>query len=279
MTVASLAAAAAARTAATANRLVDRRFRTVIVHSDSAPVVVLSPHLDDAILNCWSVLSAPAEVVVVNVFTGLPGSGFVTHWDRTCGGRESRAHMLERIAEDRAALELAGRAPVNLPFLETQYRAWRRPRSFRELDDEVVRAAPAASLVLAPLGSDHVDHRRVRDYARALAAGRLAVRLYADLPYAAVLGWPHWVTGRPPHDRLDVDAYWEPWIRAVPEIESLRDADVRALRPDDAAAKLEAMRRYRSQFPALDGGDRAVLSNAHVHPFEIFWDLRFTGAR
>ena len=273
MTVRRLATAAARRAAVYDNWLSDRRLSSAIAHHESGPVLVLSPHLDDAVLSCWSALTAASSVAVVNVFAGLPRAGFVTVWDRTCGARESRAQALERIVEDRAALELAGRAPVNLRFLEEQYRTWRPPPSFSRLDAAIARAVPAASVVLAPLGAQHADHRRIRCYGQALCAGGLPVRLYADLPYVAPLGWPHWVTGTPPRDRLDVDAYWEPWLRAVPEIEGPRAAHVRALDADEAAGKLEAMRRYGSQFPALDAGDLAVLSNPLVHPFEVFWDL------
>ena len=37
--------------------------------------VVLSPHLDDAVLSCWHVLGREGDVRVVNVFTGSPEDG------------------------------------------------------------------------------------------------------------------------------------------------------------------------------------------------------------
>ena len=46
----------------------------------AAPVVILSPHLDDAVLCCWHVLSGPADVRVINLFAGLPARGAAPGW-------------------------------------------------------------------------------------------------------------------------------------------------------------------------------------------------------
>src|SRR5213075_2833374 len=52
----------------------------------SAPVVILSPHPDDAVLGCWSVLEgADAPVHVVNVFAEIPSAGTRGGWDNECG--------------------------------------------------------------------------------------------------------------------------------------------------------------------------------------------------
>ena len=52
--------------------------------------VVLSPHLDDAVLSCWHILGREDDVRVVNVFTGSPenGDGDYT-WDRLTGSQDS----------------------------------------------------------------------------------------------------------------------------------------------------------------------------------------------
>src|SRR3954468_8291817 len=44
--------------------------------------VIFSPHLDDAALSCWSVLSQPRPVTVLNFFSGAPTSGELGWWDR-----------------------------------------------------------------------------------------------------------------------------------------------------------------------------------------------------
>src|SRR6478672_2874207 len=70
------------------------------------PMVVCSPHFDDAVLNCWAVLGRQSTCAVVNVFTGAPRAGFVSWYDQQTGAVCSTAHMQERAAEDAAALAL-----------------------------------------------------------------------------------------------------------------------------------------------------------------------------
>jgi LmbE family N-acetylglucosaminyl deacetylase len=239
-------------------------------------VLILSPHPDDAVLNCWSVVAGPLEVVVVNVFAGAPPRGTLTSWDRLCGAEDSSQQMAERVAEDREALALAGRRPVNLPFLEVQYRGCRPPPSFAALDAAITTTVSAASVIYAPLGARHADHSFARRYALALG---LPVRIYADVPYSSELGWPHWVTGSSPHPRLDVDVRLAELVATVPELGDPRGAEVARLGDDDAAAKLAALRTYRSQFPALDAGPLQLLSNPAVHAFELFWVPRAARGR
>jgi LmbE family N-acetylglucosaminyl deacetylase len=237
--------------------------------------VVLSPHLDDAVLSCWSVLSGPGDVRPVNVFAASPPAGFVTDVDRICGATDSAAHMVERRAEDAEALALAGRTPVNLPFLDRQYRGPRDLFSLRRLDAELDDAAGPIADLYAPaaLGGGHTDHRLVRRLGLAAAASGIRVHLYADLPYAVAFGWPHWVTGEPDEPRRVVDAYWAPLLQAVPGLSALADARVVRLTSEHAGHKLSAMRTYQTQLPALDAGAVQFLSNPAIHGFEVFWDL------
>jgi len=245
--------------------MLDRGFTPTLAHDASEPPLLLSPHLDDAVIDCWSVLTAPGNLNVVNVFAGVPPKGTVTRWDRIAGAADSAELMRTRIAEDREALARAGRRAENLDIVEHQQREHTREPSLRSIDRALTFAVSAASKLYAPavLGTPHPDHARVRAYAEAVAARGLPVELYADLPYAVVYGWPHWVTGEDPDPHLDVDSYW----RAKPPGEP-RTVE---LDPDAAAAKLEAMRTYRSQFPSLDRGPVGLLSNPKVHRFEVFW--------
>jgi LmbE family N-acetylglucosaminyl deacetylase len=245
--------------------MLERGLEPALAHDPSAPPLVLSPHLDDAVIDCWSVLAAEGEVNVVNAFAGIPPAGRTTRWDRIVGAADSAGLMRARIEEDRAALARAGREPHNLGFLEYQQREDRREPPLRAIDAELAAAVPAASKVYAPavLGTVHPDHVRVRAYALACHAQGMPVELYADLPYAVVYGWPHWVTGEPRDEHLDVDAYWGDRPSGEPRVVRLDDAQ--------AAAKLEAMRAYATQFPSLDRGPIGLLSNPRVHRFEVFW--------
>lgn len=247
--------------------LADRRLRPRLAHDPRGPVLVLSPHHDDAIFNCWSVLDAPGEVSVVNVFAGVPPAGVLSDWDRVCGATESAAHVRARLAEDRAALALAGRAPVNLDFPDVVYRRSAPPPSLAAIDAALAEAVPTCSVVYAPVGAEHEAHVVLRRYAGILAAAGTPVVLYAEVPYMTRLGWPDWVTGRPAHPHLDLRAYWS-WNHAIPAPD---DARVVALDPGRAAAKLAAMRAYHSQFTAVDGGALGMISNPAIHGFEVFW--------
>jgi LmbE family N-acetylglucosaminyl deacetylase len=220
--------------------------------ASAGPVLLLSPHLDDAVLNCWSVLTSEPNLRVVNVFAGTPRPGFVSDWDRKCGASSSADHVRVRISEDERVLGGLGHRPANLSFRDIQYARRGIARvTMPALDRAVAEIVPAVSLAYAPaaLGEGHIDHRLVRSYARGLARAGVPVRLYADLPYAVRDGWPAWVReGRP-------------------------GPGVRVITLDDEAArrKLEALQGYATQFAALDEDGR--LSDPRTLRHEVFWSV------
>ena len=249
-------------------RLRDRRFSSPLPHDPAASPLLLSPHLDDAVIDCFSVLTGGEPVQVVNVFAGIPERGVIPSWDRICGATDLAEHVRERIAEDREALATLGLEPVDLPFLGENYRAGGPRPGLQDVADALARSVPAASRVLAPamVGEPIADHVFARTLGLALG---IPVTLYADVPYAVQFGWPHWVTGDERNPRVDVDVFWERFLAQIPGLGQPR---VVALSPDEAARKLETMRLYRTQFPGLDA--LGTLSNPRVHGFEVYWDLR-----
>jgi LmbE family N-acetylglucosaminyl deacetylase len=256
-------------------KLRDSRATSRLATDPNAPALVLSPHFDDAVINCWSVLTSDADVRVVNVFAQAPAAGSTTLWDRICGAEDSRAHMQERLREDAEALAVTGREALNLPFLDSQYRRGRP--ALARLDAALAAVVPAASAVYAPAGlgfEPHVDHVLVRRLALAASRNGVPVSLYADVPYAVAFGWPAWVTGAAAPDRLDLDAFWQRLAREVPAIANLRDAEVARLPAAESQRKLAAMRAYRTQFAALDGGSIGLLQNPLIHGFEVFWTVK-----
>ena len=254
-------------------RTAEPRRPTKLRRDPGAPALLLSPHLDDAVFSCWSVLTGGDDVRVANVFAAAPPAGFVSPWDEWCGAPDSATLMRTRTDEDRAALARAGHVASYLPLLEEQYAT--RRSTLGEIDAAVVSVAPTASVVYAPaaLGVPHPDHRLVREYAGVLAAGGLPVVLYADLPYAVRSGgWPAWVAeGAGARPRLH--PFWAPALVAA------RGAEVKAvvLSDDAARAKIEAMRLYRTQFRFLD--HKGELSDVRISGREVFWRLRPAGAR
>jgi LmbE family N-acetylglucosaminyl deacetylase len=246
--------------------------------------LLLSPHLDDAVLDCWGQLASGAPVRVVNLFAGVPPAGTaVPLWDRITGASDSPARMRERLAEDASALALAGREPVNLPLLDAQYRRPGRAPGPEAIDRELAArlAGERFARVLAPAAiGGHPDHLLARRYACVLARAGFAVALYAELPYCVAHGWPGWVDGRGEDPSRDVEAFWGSFLTGVPELGPLRAAGVVRLDGAAAAAKLEAMRCYRTQLPALSAGARGLLEDPEIYRYEVSWELPVhTGSR
>jgi hypothetical protein len=252
----------------------ERRFQTALRFDATAPSLLLSPHWDDAVFDCWGLLTSADDLAVVNVFAGEPSAGRLTRWDRVTGASDSNMRARERFAEDEAALARAGRSAVSLPLLDAEYRQPESAPSLGDLDRELAVVARATSRVYAPAGlGTNVDHKLVRWYARMLGRSGIPISLYADLPYCVVHGWPYWVDGSERDPYRDVDAFWRTFLVDVPELKRLHDADVVRLEDKQAAAKLEAMRTYRTQFASLDGGAAGILGNPAIHRFEVIWKL------
>lgn len=145
-------------------------------------IVVVSPHLDDAVLSvpCW-IAERGREVAVLTVFSEGDDAGYA--------GRR---------AEDIAACDALGVRAVHLGLRDAPYRLGVE-RSFRglvfsevdardgmavgrEIAEAVARLG--GDVVVLPLGvGEHVDHRVVHA-AHAIFGGR--VGFYEDRPYADV---------------------------------------------------------------------------------------------
>jgi hypothetical protein len=235
--------------------------------------IILSPHFDDAVLSCWHVLASAGEVLVVNVFAGEPPAGTLGWWDRLAGATDSAAAVRTRVEEDRQALALAGRASVNLPFLDSQY------RQGDQAPDEIVQAlrevvlAGAQLYAPASLGDHHLDHAAVRAAALALHAEGADVALYADLPHATMFGWPRWVLDG---SSSEADPAGEGWATQLQEtgvpVERMVAATHR-LSPKEHAAKLEAVLTYSSQTAPLQQVFESSLEDPQVLGVEVDWRL------
>jgi hypothetical protein len=233
--------------------------------------VVVSPHLDDAVFSAWHLLAGAGDVRVVNVFTSPPPEGAAPpRWDRLTGARDSVQRIRDRLDEDRRALALAGRTAVGLDFLDSQYR--HGPLDASALEAALEHAAGGGELV-APAGiGEHSDHVAVRDAALALGARGAAVSFYAELPYATEFGWPAWVDASEPEPFVDPDAYWsDAWAPLF----DARYAPIPIELDEEAQRrKIQAMREYRTQFPALEGGDRRRLTHPTLVRYEVLFAQR-----
>jgi LmbE family N-acetylglucosaminyl deacetylase len=246
-------------------------------HDPAGPTVVLSPHLDDAVLSAFAVLDGPGDVLVVNVCDGLPPAGRASDWVRLCGGTDDAEQMRLRLAEDRAALAAIGRRAIGLHFLEADERP--AEATAAAIAARASAAVPAAARLLAPVGmGSHPDHLATRDAALAVASadGALALELYADIPYALRAGWPPWVSGAAPDPHLDPDVPWERALRRVPVDRAPLAPTVTRLDAPARERKRRALACYASQIAALAGGPHRRLE-ADALAFEVRWTLMPTG--
>jgi GlcNAc-PI de-N-acetylase len=233
--------------------------------------VILSPHFDDAVLSCWHVLAGAGEVLVVNVFAGEPPAGALGWWDRLAGATDSAAAVRARIEEDRQALARAGRAAVNLPFLDSQYR--QGDHAPGEIVEALRGVLVAGARIYAPasLGDHHRDHTAVRSAALELHAEGANMTLYADLPHATVDGWPRWVLNGSP---LGADLAGKRWMSQLQAtgipIERMTAATHR-LPAEAHASKVEAVLTYRSQIAPLQRVFGSSLEDPQLLGVEVDW--------
>ena len=149
------------------------------------PVLVISPHLDDAVLSTGNVLQRLPDCVVLTVLAGNPAAwDRATLWDKSCGFGDGDDVVARRLEENSAALALLGTQGTELSFLDSQYS--QVPLDAKELGAAIaneIRWARALSVV-APLGIGHDDHRLVAaasEHARQECDTDWYV--YGDLPY------------------------------------------------------------------------------------------------
>ena len=143
-------------------------------------IVVVSPHFDDAVLSCWSLVDSEDDVQVVTVYTAGPDDPtLISRWDADTGVT-SQVRMQQRAEENRAALAIAGRSATNLGGLEGQY-------GDGSVDEKALAAAiQDAGLVYLPAATATDEGHVNREHVRVRDAG-LRIRpdawLYADQPY------------------------------------------------------------------------------------------------
>ncbi|MCW0211868.1 MAG: PIG-L family deacetylase [Pseudonocardia sp.] len=230
--------------------------------ADGSPVLVLSAHLDDAVLSCGGLLAAVAQrcpLTVATLFTAAappPHTHAATSFLRQCSAPDAATLFADRRAEDREVLDELGARLVHLgvtdalfrprsaslgplgralPELVHRYPTYRYDiargrvsRGDRTLTADLVRRVAGlveesgARLVLAPVGIGRHVDHLIT---RSVGAGqRVDVVHYSDFPYD--------LTGTADPAFLDAHRL-EPWSWA----------DVRAKEP--------LIRGYRTQVDAL----------------------------
>ena len=164
--------------------------------------VILSPHLDDAVLSCGGLIYQLAQtgqpVRVITIFAGDPPPGALSPFAQGLHARWGAAPARRR-DEDRAALQWLGAEAIAWPYPDAIYRRDSNGPLYDSEESIFGEVAEAdAGLVasvaqrlaeidlsarlVAPLAAGHhVDHQLVRAAAESL--GR-ALIYYEDYPYA-----------------------------------------------------------------------------------------------
>jgi LmbE family N-acetylglucosaminyl deacetylase len=218
------------------------------------PVIVVSPHLDDAVFGCGELLAMRPGSVVVTVFAGAPPTyETVTEWDALAGFRPGDDVMAARRAEDARALALLGARPIWLDFRDSQYR---HTPTVPQIADALERVIGESGLrsVFIPLGLFHSDHHLTH------AAARMLMRRRPDLC---------WV------------AYEEAMYRRIPNIvaeriTALHEAGIAATPVETSAmcgraVKERAIACYTSQLRALAAPKKPGYADALAA--ERYWSL------
>jgi len=150
-------------------------------------LVVVSPHLDDAVLSLGATLAhaveAGSKVEILTVFACAPDSNAPTDdWDRKSGFATEGEAARQRRREDKTACEILGVTPRWFEFSASPYD---RRASMEEVISAVAAATAGADTVLVPgFPLAHADHAAITNGLLAHGLSCRSVGLYAEQPYS-----------------------------------------------------------------------------------------------
>lgn len=218
------------------------------------PLVVISPHCDDAVFACGRLLDAHPGSTVVTIFAGRPPGGQpITEWDRASGFQPGDDVIAVRREEDAAALSRLRARPMWLNFCDSQYGRTPTVEAVADALSEALKNV-IAEAVMIPLGLFHSDRVLAHEAGIRLLERHRERRgyLYEDALYRQI---PGLVDGR-----LSACAARGLHLEPVsPQMLGTR------------ARKEEAIRCYRSQLRALATPGRLGCRDALLP--ERYWRL------
>lgn len=154
-------------------------------------VLVLSPHLDDAVLSAGQFLAGRHDCDVVTIFAGDPSDlDQLTPYDEKCGFKDARDAMAIRRQEDEEALGLLYANPIHWSFIDNQYNE-EQQRVCKDDIHDLIRYQEAIGdpyeFILAPLGLGHPDHEVVADLLNEMLDEiEMPVYVWEDLPLRVI---------------------------------------------------------------------------------------------
>lgn len=147
--------------------------------------IILSPHLDDAVFSCWKTIKDSQELLIINVFAGIPKQGTATIWDRICGEKNSVKMINIRRQENELALNKTRATNIYLDFLDNQYRT--KKNINKQVKKNINKYLNKKSKILFPLAISsnyrHPDHIFLRNIGLELLEENYDIVFYPDIPY------------------------------------------------------------------------------------------------
>jgi LmbE family N-acetylglucosaminyl deacetylase len=219
---------------------------STILPDSPARIVVISPHLDDAVLSIGATIRGAtargSEVTVLTVLGCDPGSDAPSGWwDRRAGYRTEGEAARGRREEDRRACDLVGAAPMWLPFGDSTYE---RHGPDDDIHSAVAERTAGAELVLVPgFPLSHPDHAFVT---------RLVLERGLSSPMALYVEQPYTTNESPrePWKWLWRPGMAQPIEHTLPGPPRWRTVRTSVRRRRE---KLQACKAYRTQIPLLRG--------------------------
>jgi LmbE family N-acetylglucosaminyl deacetylase len=207
-------------------------------------VVVVSPHLDDAVMSLGSTVAHAvqegAKVEILTVFSDKPSSNAPAGaWDSQCGFATEGEAATARREEDRRACSVIGAEPRWLDFGDECYE---RRGDDNDIHSAVTSAVSGADAVLIPgFPLTHADHASLSQLLLSKGINAPRVGLYAEQPYMFTQGKTP-VGSAPSAPLKAIIGATPPWTR---------------VRTDGVfwRTKYRAVRSYRSQLRYLGLGN------------------------
>ncbi len=199
--------------------------------------VILSPHLDDAIFSCWSIIQNK-NTTVITIFAGQPTKKTRTIWDAFCGEINSYKMMQKRKIENKTIMDSLYINSIVLNYLDNQYDK-NRP-TINQIMNEILSFCSSDCIFYVPLAISllyrHPDHVITRNVGLALLERNRKVIFYADQPYMLL----------PTSLLLNNEKLLTTKIKK--DLKITGNILVNKLKTDSQQRKLDCMKKYESQF-------------------------------
>lgn len=151
-------------------------------------ILIISPHLDDAVLGAGQLMAGRPNCDVLTLFSGVPiDEMLLTPYDRKSGFIRSHQAMMKRREEDNQALAILQANPIHTDFLDSQYTKGRTEQIENDMNISHFIAKTIEKndyeFVVAPLGLRHPDHEFASDLVVELMTDyNIPLYLYEDIP-------------------------------------------------------------------------------------------------